>query len=62
MAETGKEMENGMRQRVYIEATLPSFCYDVHPEPEMIARGTHASPDYQRLVPFYSNCKSGSRR
>jgi hypothetical protein len=55
-------MEEGIRQRVYIETTIPSFNYEVRPEPEMIARGTHALPDYQRLVPLYSNCKSVSRR
>jgi len=27
-----------MRQRVYIETTIPSFYYEVRPEPEMIAR------------------------
>jgi hypothetical protein len=55
------KMEEGIRQRVYIETTIPSSYYKVRPEQEMIARGPHASPDYQRLVPLYSNCKSGSR-
>src|SRR6266540_6786368 len=27
-----------MRQRVYIETTIPSFSYEVRTEPEMIAR------------------------
>ena len=27
-----------MRQRVYIETTIPSFYYEVRTEPEMIAR------------------------
>ena len=31
-------IEESMRQRVYIETTLPSFYYEVRTEPEMIAR------------------------
>ena len=31
-------IEETMRQRVYIETTLPSFYYEVRTEPEMIAR------------------------
>lgn len=27
-----------MRKRVYIETTIPSFYYEVRPEPEMVAR------------------------
>jgi predicted nucleic acid-binding protein len=31
-------IEESMRQRVYIETTIPSFYYEVRTEPEMIAR------------------------
>jgi hypothetical protein len=31
-------MEENIRQRVYIETTIPSFYYEVRTEPEMIAR------------------------
>jgi predicted nucleic acid-binding protein len=31
-------MAESIRQRVYIETTIPSFCYEVRTEPEMIAR------------------------
>jgi hypothetical protein len=31
-------MEGNIRQRVYIETTIPSFYYEVRTEPEMIAR------------------------
>jgi predicted nucleic acid-binding protein len=32
------QMEENIRQRVYIETTIPSFYYEVRTEPEMIAR------------------------
>jgi predicted nucleic acid-binding protein len=32
------QMEENIRQRVYIETTIPSFYYEVCTEPEMIAR------------------------
>ena len=32
------QMEECIRQRVYIETTIPSFYYEVRTEPEMIAR------------------------
>ena len=31
-------MEESIRQRVYIETTIPRFYYEVRTEPEMIAR------------------------
>src|SRR6266516_4276115 len=33
-----RQMEENIRQRVYIETTIPSFYYEVRTEPEMIAR------------------------
>ena len=27
-----------MRNRVYVETTIPSFCYEVRSTPDMIAR------------------------
>ena len=32
------QIEESIRQRVYIETTIPSFYYEVRTEPEMIAR------------------------
>lgn len=32
------QMEENIRQRVYVETTIPSFYYEVRTEPEMIAR------------------------
>jgi hypothetical protein len=43
-------MEESIRQRVYIETTIPSFYYEVRTEPEMIARRnwTRAGCDSRR--------------
>ena len=31
-------METPMKRRVYIEMTIPSFYFEVRPEPEIVAR------------------------